>query len=362
MTTYTRRRLLALTAGVTGLAGCLGGDDASQTATNATTTVQQTTTAPTGDDPGSTTPSGNQSVGNDGSDVGPGDWQAVKSPTDGTLHAVVTTREGPFAVGEEGVLLGRCNGVWETVLESGLEVTGNGLLGADITANGRHIWFAGGSGAVGRYDLAGSTVTDFSAPLGKTSTWEDVAVAGLAGEEWIYLANGSGEVLRGKNTGGEIDWKGVKKPGSGSSISAIEFVGTGTGFVLDGSTNVFQTTNAGKDWRKVGIPVAGNDLLSLTAMDADSVNVGASAGAIFRYNGFTWTELDAGQASVHGLTRDDSQGLATTSEGQIFEFDEGEWHLVAVPVDEGLYDVTFGTTSAPDVAVGSSGRIVERFR
>lgn len=361
MTTYSRRRLLALTAGATGLAGCLGGsDDTSQTATD-TTTAQSTTTT-TGDAPGSTTPSGNQSVGNDGSDVGPGDWQSVKSPTDGTLHAVVTTREGPFAVGEEGVLLGRCNGVWETVLESGLEVTGNGLLGADISANGRHIWFAGGSGAVGRYDLAGSTVSDFSAPLGKTSTWEDVAVAGLAGEEWIYLANGSGEVLRGKNTGSDIDWKGVKKPGSGSSISAIEFVGTGTGFLLDGSTNVFQTTDAGKDWRKVGIPVAGNDLLSLAAMDADSVNVGASAGAVFRYNGFTWTELDAGQASVYGLTRDDSQGLATTSEGEVYEFDEGEWSLVATPVDEGLYDVTFGTTSAPDVAVGSSGRIVERFR
>lgn len=361
MTTHTRRRLLALAAGATGLAGCLGGsDDTSQTATD-TTTAQPTTTA-TGDGPGSTTPSGNQSVGNDGSDVGPGDWQSVKSPTDGTLHAVVMTREGPFAVGEEGVLLGRCNGVWETVLESGLEVTGNGLLGADISANGRHIWFAGGSGAVGRYDLAGSTVSDFSAPLGKTSTWEDVAVAGLAGEEWIYLANGSGEVLRGKNTDGEIDWKGVKKPGTGSSISAIEFVGTGTGFVLDGSTNVFQTTDAGKDWRKVGIPVAGNDLLSLAAMDADSVNVGASAGAVFRYNGFTWTELDAGQASVYGLTRDDSQGLATTSEGEVFEFDEGEWSLVAKPVDEGLFDVTFGTTSAPDVAVGSSGRIVERFR
>ncbi|MFC5366038.1 WD40/YVTN/BNR-like repeat-containing protein [Salinirubrum litoreum] len=361
MTSYTRRGLLALTAGATGLAGCLGGSDASQTATDSTT-VQQTTTSPTGDGPGTTTPSGNQSVGNDGSDVGPGDWQAVKSPTDGTLHAVVTTREGPFAVGEEGVLLGRCNGVWETVLDSGLEVTGNGLLGADITANGRHVWFAGGSGAVGRYDLAGSTVTDFSAPLGKTSTWEDVAVAGLAGEEWIYLANGSGEVLRGKNTGSEIDWRGVTKPGTGSSISAVEFVGTGTGFLLDGSTNVFQTTDAGKDWRKVGIPVAGNDLLSLAAMDADSVNVGASGGAVFRYNGFTWTELDAGQASVHGLTRDDSQGLATTSEGEVFEFDEGEWHRTAKPVDEGLYDVTFGTTSAPDVAVGSSGRIVERFR
>jgi hypothetical protein len=359
MTTYTRRRLLALSAGATGLAGCLGGSDDGQTAT-ATTTAQQTTTA--GDGPGATTPSGSQSVGNDGSDVGPGDWQPVKSPTDGTLHAVVTTREGPFAVGEGGVLLGRCNGVWETVLESGLEVTGNGLLGAAISANGRHIWFAGGSGAVGRYDLAGSTVSDFSASLGKTSTWEDVAVAGLAGEEWIYLANGSGEVLRGKNTGSEIDWKGVKKPGTGSSISAIEFVGTGTGFVLDGSTNVFQTTDAGKDWRKVGIPVAGNDLLSLAAMDADSVNVGASGGAVFRYNGFTWTELDAGQASVYGLTRDDSQGLATTSEGEVFEFDEGEWSLVAEPVDEGLYDVTFGTTAAPDVAVGSSGRIVERFR
>ncbi|WP_245799927.1 hypothetical protein [Haladaptatus litoreus] len=44
----------------------------------------------------------------------------------------------------------------------------------DVTDDGNRIWFVGGSGVIGEYDVETETLTNYSAPKGKTSTWEDL--------------------------------------------------------------------------------------------------------------------------------------------------------------------------------------------
>ncbi|WP_158057198.1 NHL repeat-containing protein [Halorussus halophilus] len=334
----TRRRFLELGAGAANvaLAGCFGGDESSP---------------PTGE----TTNLPNLDEDDDR-------WHVADSPTQMTLYDAVRTRAGPYAVGEGGRVLGRLDGEWQVELESGPRGEHNGLHGADATANGRHLWFCGDSGVVGRYAVGDGELTDFSAPKGKTSTWEDLAVAGLAGQEWLYLVNGSGELLRGKHDGDDVTWESVVKPGSGSSAAAVAFVNRGTGYVCDTSGNVFQTIDAGSEWRRIGIDHAGANFHDVAAQGADDVSVAADSGGMFQYNGFTWTRLSAGENAIRTVERNKHIGLAADSTGVVYELSRGGWQAVGVGDGNGLHGVVLGTTDVPDVAVGASGTILEHPR
>jgi hypothetical protein len=290
------------------------------------------------------------------------DWTEVESPTEMTLFGAVAVQRGPLAVGEGGRVVRRTGGEWEVELASGPTGEYNGLSGVDATSNGRRAWFCGDSGVLGRYDVKSGELLDRSAPEGKTSSWEDVAVAGLAGEEWLYLVNGSGELLQGRHSGGQTEWRDVVKPGSGSSALAVEFLNRGTGYVCDTSGNVFQTVNAGGEWRRIGIDGAGVNFHDVAPRGANDVTIGGGNGGIFQYDGFSWSSRSTGGGDVHAVARGKHDGLAADASGDVFEFTRQGWQPAGSPTDAPLHDVVLGGVDLPDVAVGAGGTILERSR
>ncbi len=293
-----------------------------------------------------------------GDDAG-SEWIAVKSPTEMTLFDVAMTRAGPHAVGEGGRLLARHDGSWSVAVENGPSGAENAIRGAAATDNGRHLWVAGDSAIVGLYDVDDQSMTDYSAPEGMTSTWEAVAVVGLADEEWVYLANGSGEIVRATHTEGKVEWGDPVKPGSGSSITSVEFTGRGFGFVTDTSSNVFQTVDGGKSWRRIGIRRGSVNLHDLAPLHSNEIGVVGDSGSVFSYNGFTWTRSHAGENALLAIERNRDRGLVVGDSGEVFRLTTDGWSRERTETGETLHGVCLATTDNPAVAVGESGMIVE---
>jgi len=343
---FTRRAFAAL--GTTAaLAGCLGSDDGGEPTPGASTSV------------GESTPADDEAVG----DQATGEWHRADSPTQKTLYDVVVSRAGVFAVGEDGVLVGRCHGMWERVDESSdSALSGNTLYDASTPDDGSNVWFCGSSGAIGVYEPKEQRIYDYTAPEQKSSTWETIAVGGTNGDEYVFVGNGSGELLRGKRDGRAIDWQGVRKPTGGSSLVDMEFPTPNVGFLADSSDDLYRTTDTGESWGKIGVRGAEHALHSVGAADQNTVYVSADAGAIYRYNGATWTETGAGGASVYGVDIIDRKtGLACTGEGEIYDLEDGRWEQVGSADGATLQSVIYGNAASPHVAVGASGTILERF-
>jgi nitrous oxide reductase len=82
-----------------------------------------------------------------------GGWTEVDSPVSKTLYGVVNTQAGPFAAGKTGNVLGRVDGSWRVVVDDGPQTRSNSLRTLAVTDDGKRIWFAGSSGALGAYDV-----------------------------------------------------------------------------------------------------------------------------------------------------------------------------------------------------------------
>lgn len=292
----------------------------------------------------------------DGNDA---EWIAVESPTEMTLYDVVMTRKGPYAVGEGGRIVARRGDGWRVVVEAGPSGARNALRGASVTDNGRHLWVAGDSGVVGVYDVDAGSMTDHSAPKGMTSTWEAVAVVGLADAEVVSLANGSGEVVRATHADGRVEWSDPVKPGGGSSITSVEFTGRGFGFVIDTSSNVFQTVDGGETWRRIGIRRGSVNLHDIAPLQSNEIDVVGDAGSIFGYNGFTWTRSRAGENALLAVERERHRGLAVGDSGGVFRLTPDGWRRERASNGESLHGVCLGTTEHPAISVGESGTVVE---
>ncbi|WP_435180053.1 hypothetical protein [Halorussus sp. AFM4] len=293
-----------------------------------------------------------------------GEFTVVEdSPTTKTLFSAVNTAEGPAAVGAGGdVLLRRADG-WRKVVEYGPQARSRPLKGADVTDDGRAVWFVGGSGVIGEYRVDTHTLTNYSAPKGKTSTWEDVAVVGTAGEdERLYFVNGSGELLVGiRQQSGAVKYRDVIKPGGGSTIPGIDFRSRSAGHVISTSQFVAETTDGGKNWTQIGIDFAGNAFYDVASVGPKDVNVAAGNGIVYRYDGFRWTPhvIDDGRQAVRGIDRDGDAGFAAGAGGKVYERQSaGQWTRHQTPTDTKFN----GAASGPDydVAVGAGGTIVER--
>ncbi|WP_277554130.1 hypothetical protein [Halobaculum limi] len=289
-------------------------------------------------------------------------WEPVESPTMKSLYAVTATRDGPYAVGESGRIVARCHLGWATVSKHGPGNGGNALFDADGTDDGRAMWAAGDSGAVGRYDVVTRTSTDFSAPLGKTSSWEAVGVLGVAGEEWVFLLNGSGELLRGRYGGdGTVDWDDPFEPGSGTTGTAVAFGDNGFGYVVDSGGEVFKTVDR-EEWRRIGIDTTSDSLFDVSPFGEERAAAAAQDGRIFRYNGFDWTTIEAGTADLHAIDRTKRGGLAVGESGVIYQLTPDGWQQDSLQASAALHGATLGAGQYPPVAVGDSGEIVERPR
>ncbi|EMA44476.1 hypothetical protein [Halococcus saccharolyticus] len=289
-------------------------------------------------------------------------WTTVETPTDEPLTGVVATHDGVFVVGENGVVLARGADGWEIVLEHGPSADDQSLRDVDATDDGRAIWFAGDGGALGRYDVEESHLTDHSAPEDQTSTWTAIAIVDSTGEEHVHLANGSGEVLRGTYDDGDVDWGEIHKPGSGSSITDLAF-DTDVGYACDSSQGVYATTDGGASYETIGIEDANTDFAALAATDAELVVAGGD-GTVFRYDGSVWTTLRAGETALRAIDLTDETGLAAGDAGDVFEHADGGWEAVETPTDADLRGILVGAArrGRPDVAVGADGTIVERDR
>jgi hypothetical protein len=293
---------------------------------------------------------------NDESASEPG-WSDIDTPTDQSLLDVVATSAGAYAVGEAGVVLARDGGDWTVALDDGPTANANALRGVDATADHQGVWFAGDSGVLGRY--ADGKLTDHSAPEDQTSTWEDVAVTGDSGGERIHLVNGSGELLRGTYEDGAVSWGDIEKPGSGSSISSIEFRDADRGHICDTNQSVYETTNGGESYEEIGIEDANAAFTDIATTDAETV-VAADDGSLFRYDGAVWTRLRPSESALSAIDLVGETGLAAGDGGAVYELMNESWESAETPTDADLRGIAIGERVA--VAVGTDGTAIERRR
>lgn len=291
-------------------------------------------------------------------------WRVADSPTEKTLYGVVDTTDGPFAVGAGGDVLARRKQGWQKVVEYGPQARSRPLTGVDVTDNGKAIWFVGGSGVIGEYNVKTETLTNYSAPKGKTSTWEGCAVRGKADKnERLYFVNGSGELLVGvRQDNGAVKYKEVIKPGGGSTIPGIDFYSRTKGHVCSTSQYVAKTADGGANWNRIGIDFAGGSFFGIASEGKQDVNVAGGNGIIYRYDGFRWTPhvVDDGRQAIRAIDRDGQDGLAAGNGGKVYERQSaGQWHRYQTPAKAKFLGVSRGAHGI-DIAVGNGGIIVER--
>ncbi len=302
-----------------------------------------------------------------------GDWTETDVPTESGLASAANSLFGPVAVGDGGTLISRTIAGWETLLETGPTTESNPLNDAAVTDDGEHVWFAGGSGVIGQYDIVEHELTDYSAPGVEeedgsinemTSTWEALDVAGDAGEEQVVLANGSGEVLAGEKTAeGGMDWGTVVEPGSGTTITGVSLYEVGSGFVCDTEGAVYETKDGGESWTEIGIYADDTALQDVSAVAGDDATTVGESGSVFEYNGVGWEEIDVGEEAVLAVFRDGQEGLAAGGSGFVYErTEEDDWEQLETPAESDLRGVTLNDTDQefPDVAVGAGPTAIER--
>ncbi len=285
------------------------------------------------------------------------EWRAVESPTSKALFGVVGTTAGPFAVGTGGNVLTKHDGQWRFAIEAGPATRENTLTCVDATADGKRIWFAGSSGALGCYDVEAGKKYDYSAPNEKTSTWEAIAVDGKRGNETLRVANGSGEVLPvTTDDNGCPKWGEVVKPGSGSTVPALDF-GDDNAYAVDTSGNAFEERKKG--WKDIGVTNAQVNFFDVYAGDGNLLIAGGG-GRVYRYDRpcKNWTPIDAGEGALHAIAAGKSKFVVAGASGYVYERLSGAgWTKSPTPVETDLQDVSVGDI---DVAVGAGGTIVER--
>ncbi|EMA36841.1 beta propeller repeat protein [Halobiforma nitratireducens] len=319
-------------------------------------------------------------------DGGSDGWTDAESPTSRTLHGVVHGQDGPYACGEGGLLLGR-DDEWTILLERGPGVSDNTLRDIAATDDGCRVWFAGDSGALGYYDVADGHLSDYTAPMEKTSTWEAIAVAGPTGEEHVRIANGSGEVLDCTVEDGCPVWGDVVEPGGGSTIPGVT-AGPNGFYAIDTSGGAYRepatlsgesdasddTEDAGDEWEHIGVRNAEVDFQDVWAGD-DEVFIAGADGIAYWYDPDceNWTPLHVGQGALQAIRARGSDTLAVATGGRLYEREASiRWTELESPTEKSLFglalarssaDVDDGLATAPlDVAVGAGGVVLERDR
>lgn len=289
------------------------------------------------------------------------EWVSVDAPTDATLHDVVATREGAYAVGEDGIVLDRDDDGWSVRLASGPAGAQNELRSVDVTANGRMVWFAGDSGALGAYDVVTDHAVDFTAPDGLTSSWEALGVGGLSGSERLFLVNSSGFVLRGRRDGSTLEWAETTEPTTGSSVAALDVTPHEYAYLCDTDGGVYESGDGGETWRRIGVDGASINFYDVAGVDSGHVSVVGGNGIIYRYDGGAWSKTVVGQQPLTAIVRDRYDGLVVSMAGGVYERSFDGWNeLEGIDVGNDLRALTLGTSRTPRIIVGESGTILER--
>jgi hypothetical protein len=286
-------------------------------------------------------------------------WEAVTSPVDAGLSDVEQTARNNFAVGGAGVVIERTDRGWQKVVDGGPTGNGSDLYGADVTDDGKRLWFAGSSGAIGEYDVETGNLVDHSAPNDVTNNFNDVAVTGTADEANVYVAGDSGSVYYSFENGATGTWNGVSV-GQGAGIRAIDFHDARAGHLVNGNANVFATDD-GSTWNGIGIADADVSLYGVDSNAADDVWVAAGAGTVYHYSPDAegtpqWVPETVGEPGLRDIEVTDGDGYAVGNSGAAFDLADGEWSRDETPTGQGLAAVVDQPDN--DIAVGASGTIV----
>ena len=290
-------------------------------------------------------------------------WVVADAPTDGTLFDAVVTEAGAYAAGEDGVVVGTDGdsptetgggSEWDVVLSDGPGAASNDLTGVDAVADGG-VWVAGESGAVGRIDPESGRHVDFSAPDGDTNDVAAVAAAGSDGTETVLLADGSGQIRRGRYRDGDVAWEEATKPGSGSSIVGVELRGE-EGYVCDSNDAVFRTADGGGTFESLDFEGANGTLTDVTA-GGDAPLLSDDDGALHRYDGSRWTPERLAEDPVLAVAAAGADGVAA-GENAVYERFGSGWERASPPAVESLSGVALDGSTA--VVVGEAGTVLER--
>jgi len=282
-------------------------------------------------------------------------WSTVESETDRDLHGVEYTSEGAYAVGSGGDVLRRTDAGWERVIDGGPTGNGNPLYGAGVTDDGDRLWFVGGSGAIGEYDVTTGTLYDHSAPNDVTNNFNDVAVQGPAGDANVYIAGDSGAIYYSFENGESGTWDNTT-PGSGSAINAVDFHGPRSGHAVDGNQTVFATDD-GTTYEKIGIENANYNFYGVDSDASDDLTVSGGGGSIYDWDGAEWVRTGLGDADLNDVDVDGGNGLTVGGGGKVFAQTDGTWAQEDTPTGANLNAVVRGPV---DIAVGASGAIIEK--
>jgi hypothetical protein len=290
-------------------------------------------------------------------------WTTVEVPTDKSLYGVVRTARGALAVGEEGLVLLRGDDGWTVVVADGPAAEYNPLTDVAVSADRERVWFCGGSGALGCYDVVDSRKYDFSAHEEKTSTWEAIAITGERGDERLRVANGSGEVLAA-SVGAQLcpTVESLTEPGCGSTITSLAFDG-GTCFAVDTSGAVTEETGDG--WTEIGIDDAEVNFSAVCAAGAD-VYVAGDDGLVYRYDRpcRNWTPTRIAPNALCDVARDGDRLVAVGNGGTVRERRPGQgWTEASGPTGSERPTETILNGVAlveVDTAVGAEGTVIER--
>lgn len=311
-------------------------------------------------------------------------WRTVEAPARNTLYGVTVFGSGALAVGESGVVFGRPNGEpWQTVIEHGPGGNSRSLAAVDATDDGARVWFAGDSGAVGTYDVAGAVKRDFSGIDDVDADWRSVSVSGDANEETVYLATDEGAVLRLAIVDRSLEvGEFVRPPTLASGLAGLETLADGRLVVLSRGGRLFVTADR-EEWTTVqfepdefvGVAARGASGSSNAERSddaTDAVYAVRAGGEGYRYDGdatafpfgrptLTAVDAAAGESCRNALPE---RVVAVGSGGSVYRRAPDGWVNVVTDNDRTLRDVSVVPEgvdgAARDVAVGAAGTILER--
>ncbi|GAB7093781.1 hypothetical protein JCM30237_09330 [Halolamina litorea] len=306
-------------------------------------------------------------------------WQTVETPARNTLYGVTVFGSGAVAVGESGVVFGRPNGEgWQPIIEHGPAGNSRTLAAVAATGEGARVWFAGESGAVGTYDVAGAVKRDFSNVDGIDADWQAVAVTGAANEETVYLATDEGAVLRLSIVDRSLEvGEFVRPPTLATGLAGLEALDDGRLVVLSRGGRLFVTEDR-EQWTTVQFqPDEFVDVAAQSAAgnqkSATSGDVGADGEAITAIRapgeGYRYADGDSfsfpfGQPTLTAVSAAVGRTVAVGTGGGVYRRAPDGWVTVTTDNDRTLRDVAAVPAGdeggARDVAVGAAGTILER--
>lgn len=301
-------------------------------------------------------PSDEQTVG----ETATGDrWAAVDSATNAALFDVTVTDSAAYAVGADGVVLFDDGSGWQSALTDGPGAASETLRSTDSTTDGAGVWVAGDGGTVARLDTETGRHVDFTNSLDRTDTWEGISVGCPGNEEVLLLINGSGEVFQGRYRDGNLAWDDPAKPGSGSSLSGVELTDRAVGYVCDTSDGVFETTDDGETFEKVGIEAVDGTLTDVAVTAESGCVVSTDDGILYRRDRKQWTPVRIGKKRLEAVAFRGQHGITCGKRAIYEQTDPGtDWECTVTTAAGSLLGISIGDRRA--VAVGEKGAIVER--